>query len=290
MSADIDLHQLAQELMADGDAWFRLRPFNPQFPLEAREILSENRIHFGCIRSQDDIFEGDPIITWRVEAPTYADIRELARRQSASRSFRAQRQEAQQIFSDLQDPNHYRKMQRGIEERHKALYHGSSILSFFRDATVLQNWEQYASHGAGYGLLFDFTVPWSFEAAPAMGVSRWVPFEVHYLRSGERPSIELSIAPAHPEAAFAELQRALLTKTGEWAPQGEERLVRTGISAGHVTFPAESLRALILGPRISPENRSELITLARSRHPPLPVFQAHLTSAGSLEIAALDTE
>ena len=47
----------ALELIDDGDAFVRLRRFNPMFPAECVKILSENRIHFGCIRSQDDAFE-----------------------------------------------------------------------------------------------------------------------------------------------------------------------------------------------------------------------------------------
>lgn len=287
MVTETDHNQFARELMVERNAWYRLRPFNPQFPFEPREILVANRIHFGGIRSQDDVFEGDPIISWSAAQPTYADIRELARRRMPSSSFLAQRREAGRIFNELQDPNHLRAMQQGIEEKHKAMYHGSSILSFFRDATVMKSWDMYAGHGAGYGLLFDFTVPWLFEAFSGMGESPMVPFEVHYLEIGERPSIELSVAPSHPDAAFDELKRALLTKTGEWAAQGEERLVRVGIPPSHVTFPAESLRALILGPRISQKNKAELIGLANSR-PPLPIIESHVAAAGHLEFTVLD--
>lgn len=270
------------DLIQSGNAWFRLRRFNPDFPSESEDLLVSSKIHFGNIRSQDDVFEGDPEFSFQKTLPSYENILELARRQSASTQLEDQEAEARQIHADLGRPEHFQLMRELITDRHRRMYHGSSILSFFRDASVQKHWDEYAGRGEGYGLVFDFNVPWVFQAADGMEEMPCVPFEVRYLAEGERPKVHLEIAPIDPKAAFRELERALLTKSGDWSHQREERLIRVGTSSGNVEFPAESLRGLIFGPRISDANRERLLEIIRRRPGGLPVVQAIFCDDGTV--------
>lgn len=68
---------------------------------------------------------------------------------------------------------------------------------------------------------------------------------------------------------------AIITKNTVWQYEKEWRLVLnnlSGISIGKLPFATK----LILGDKISDKNKLQLITVARAKNPPIPIYQAYL--------------
>jgi hypothetical protein len=108
-----------------------------------------------------------------------------------------------------------------------------------------------------------------------------VPFEVEYREGIARPTVHLSLLRSTHKDAFEDIQNALLTKSAEWRDQAEQRLIRVGISGGHVEFPAASLCGVVLGYDAPPElqgRRERLIALCREREEPIPLYQARISA------------
>jgi hypothetical protein len=269
--------EMARELILSGNSYLRLRSFPADRPNEARELLIENRMWFSSIGRQDDIFEGRPLFGWREAPPTLEELKEVVRRQSPDLSVQDTEAIAYDFFHKTQDPVLYEAAKRNFERRFRDIYQASSIACFFTDPFGVRNWLNYADRGRGYGLLFDLSIQWRFEAAEGMGQSDWVPIEVDYVARDARPKIELAFGPSDPLNAFSDIQGALLTKSDEWRDQKEERFVRVGIPNGYVLFPPESLKGLLLGHDIESTNREKLIELVRERPMPIAVFETRVS-------------
>lgn len=253
-------------------------------PEEPRQILLQNQVWFSNVRSQDDIFEGRPLFAWTADLPSDHELTLMSRRQMPGANAADIQRVAQHIRSRIRDPIIREEVIRGVEREHTELYERSSILSFFKDATLQRYWAQYANNGRGYALAFDFSIPWRFESAPGMGVQDWAPFPVRYVFRTNRPTITLSLCRTTPQAAFSQLEQALLTKSEEWLEQQEERLIRLGIPAGHVSFPAPSLVALIVGYNTSDEDLAALRALVGQRATELPIFRVEPSNSYGLRL------
>lgn len=253
-------------------AFIRLRP-TTRIGTEPEEIILGNRIWFGSVASQDDIFEGSPPFTADPGSVNLDAITALARRQMPGTPSNEIDRVACRIFEQLSDPNIFKQRTQALIEQCGEIFRSSSILSLFRDPAVQRNWHEYATQGAGYGAVFDFREPWSFQSAPGLD-GLWVPFPVSYVPAENPPVIRISAAPVGKEEGFADIKTALLTKSNEWANQREERLFRMGIGPGHVEFPRRSLRAMILGYSSSRDIQDLIVRLSLQRAAPLPVFQA----------------
>ncbi len=240
--------------------------------MEPREILLEDRVFFMDVLSQDDIYEGVPIIESDTRRPSLFEMEELVRRRSGLTDVRQMSALTARLMDRLNHPNRIISDLLKLTDEHESLYSGSSILSFFRDPTAQPYWAQYASLGSGYGLVFDFSCPWSFEQGRGDTPGIAVPFPVIY--TARRPLITIDLGPVEPGAAWREIESALLTKSDQWAHQREARLLRVGIAKGYVSFPAASLRAVVLGNAISAEHRAMLLSLVEQRSQPLLVLQA----------------
>ena len=252
-------------------AYVRLRP-SARIDTEPSEIMLENRIWFGSVASQDDIFEGSPTFSADPSTVNLDSIRRLAQRQMREARAEQIEAEARRIFEELSDPRIFEHRMQLLSNRYRDIFRASSILSFFRDPTVQRNWHDYASQGRGFGAVFDFREPWQYECAPGLP-GEWVPFPIRYVSADEIPAIQVQAAPVGAQEGFADIETALLTKSDEWSNQGEERLFRIGIGPGHVEFPERSLRAMLLGYDCPVETQQHIMQLAAQRVEPLPVFK-----------------
>lgn len=235
------------ERLASKELHIRLRPIAADRPGEMEEIVCNRRLWFSGVEYQDDIFEGRPLFSWADPAWTRKSVRALV--MSRDRGFRPWEREqvVNRMIARLESPDALAKMKSQIESGLSETYIRSSIASFFRDASVQRNWSDYASRGQGFGVAFDFSVPWHYESAVGLGVTPMVPFPVAYVDPMERPRIELSFRGVDRAAGFEDVEKGLLMKSNEWAGQAEERLFRIGIPAGSVEFPRDSLAGVALG-------------------------------------------
>lgn len=181
-----------------------------------------------------------------------------------------------QIEMRLADPLIRDEIHQTMIEALSRLYTQSSILSFFRSATDQRNWAHYADSSRGHAFVFDFRQPWLMSCMLEMPPIWAAPQPVDYKPPEQFPPIPMVIGPQEPEAAWLDIQRALLMKSDRWQDQGEHRLFRVGIGPGLVSFPPASLRAVVLGYNTSAEDESILRGLCAQRSLPLPVFRAVL--------------
>lgn len=265
-------------LLASDTGYIRLRGAVSSRPDEIGVILRDSELWFSAVSEQDDIFEGRPRVVWQ-ECVDEEDLYDLARGQMVGAGDHACRSVAREIYQRLQIPAVIEDVRARISAHVMGLYQNSGICCFFSEFQNQRSWAEYASRGAGYGLVFDFSVPWRFEPGLGAGVMDMVPFPVTYV-DGERPLVELSLAPADRADSFRDIEKALLTKSSVWRGQNECRLLRVGIGSGPVRFPEASLVAIILGYRISQEDE-EIIRLHVAAHrPDLALFRIGLSDAG----------
>lgn len=274
------------DLLAAEDAYVRLRPA-VRFRTEFEDIVLNHRIWFGDVRSQDDVFEGNPIFGWREAATTMEELTELVKRQMPGSDQFQQVGHVLALAERLRDPKQLKDMRAMLESEIGGLYARSSILSFFRQVDRQSFWGQYADKGRGFAAVFDFKAPWLMPAYLDAPSIEMVPFPVEYVDAARRPVIELAHAPVDRDAAFEDTKNALLTKSNEWMHQQEARIIRVGINAGHQSFPAESLLAVVLGYAASSEDVAFALKAAGRRPTPIEVFQVELTSSYALGLRQL---
>lgn len=260
------------QLVGDGDAYVRLRAILNERPTEPEEILAESRIWMPDVRSQDDIYEGAPPFRWSNAPASRHNVEALARRVNAGAADEEIGRLVELVMGRLANPAVLANIRSGIEQQMADLYRSSSILSFFKDPSVQAHWAHYANRGRGYGLVFDFSHPWMIELSHELEPSPAVPFPVEYVPPNARPSIELDFRPSDLNS-FDDLKAGLLTKSNHWQEQREERLIRVGVPAGHVSFPPQSLKAIILGYNLSEDEKNLLTLKARQREDPLLVVE-----------------
>lgn len=260
-----------RNLLLEDAAYVRFRPCLENRQHEPSELIRESKIWFSSVQEQDDRFEGRPLFEWDCTPPDPKRILELSRKKTASEA--EAKRETRRILGLLADPITQEWVKYDIEQALSRLFSESSIVSFFRSPFIQNDWYRYSDQGRGYGLVFDLSIPWIFQGAEGFPSKPWVPFRVEYVPNIRRPCIQLRLGPADPRESFDDVTKALLTKSADWSAQREERFIRVGVPAGHVRFPPESLRAIVFGDRINDTNRQHILSLARTRSTPLPVFE-----------------
>lgn len=261
-----------------GNPYVRMRSFRRENEIE--DILLRDLIYFGSVRSQDDIYEGRPNFRWFDTDVSAGHVYRLARRNMRWASEQEVRDKTNEIMALAADPIQLAVWQGWNEISLEKLYSTSSICSFFRSAKKQQFWASYGDGGTGYALIFDFSIPWRYVGVADSPESNWVPFKVNYVDADRRPAVDLHFGPTTGADGWNMINRALLMKSNEWAGQGEWRLVRLGLGAGQVAFPASSLCGVVLGYGVSPENERRTVEIARNRPIPLPVVKAAASSTG----------
>ena len=132
-----------------------------------------------------------------------------------------------------------------------------TCFSLGRDNPLM--WAHYASNHTGICLVFQ-------ESAEPPFFS----LEVEY--SSHRPTIDvIHMRDQKGEA----MRKIMLTKAGCWSYEQERRMFQRG-EPGFVMFPGQCLTGIIMGARISEEDRAFVTGLARQRRLPLNLFQAEL--------------
>ncbi len=119
-------------------------------------------------------------------------------------------------------------------------------------------WSHYADKHTGFCLEFQMENDFFGRAMPIE--------ERHY--SLKRPCLNL-IEPSEPK-----IVEALLTKAKGWKDEEEWRIIDHINGPGPQTYPPEVLSGVILGCRISPENRQRITQLCRARNPKPTLYWA----------------
>lgn len=132
-----------------------------------------------------------------------------------------------------------------------------SVLSLTERADDMLMWAHYAESHRGYCLELDAT------AQPFL-----LAYRVSYGR--ERPSFRV-----FDSSKADAILPALLHKADFWAHEREWRIVRP-MDEGPVAFPPQSLKSIILGAGILPEDEAALRSIVAERKTPLDIRRAKL--------------
>ncbi|MGE0082229.1 MAG: hypothetical protein AB7U81_13135 [Thiohalomonadaceae bacterium] len=261
--------------LADGfwkeHAFVRIRG-RSRIPEEPEQILLQNRIYMGGVRSQDDIFEGHPTYE-EAGVPSRDEVRALATRHMVGAPAEEIEAATAAFLANLSDDRNRSSMVSSIAAKLDAQYSGSSILSFFREIDQQRAWASYGEGGKGHAFVFDFRTPWPLVCGLGMPPIDAVPFPVKYVPPGTIPSIQINFAPQNPDDGWRDITAALLMKAELWSDQKEERLIRVGIPQGLVEFPSESLRAVVLGYDTPDEDVTLFKDLRSRRAEPIPLYR-----------------
>src|SRR5690606_36687363 len=128
------------ELFAADTACARFRPPPSVRHHEIEQTLAQNEVWFSSVGTQDDIFEGRPIITVQEHARE-EDLHALARAQMTDASLEEREQAVRDILQRLEGPagpGLRNDLANAIRER----YSSSSILCFFRSLDIHGFWDQ----------------------------------------------------------------------------------------------------------------------------------------------------
>ena len=217
-----------EEKSARGTVYFlyRYRPFRDDFD-SLRRILSENLWWFGSRTGFDDELDS---VLGGIKL-TRADIERKVRESGGTES---------DLRKALNDSTLAIRVPRSVQKQSIDSI-GILCLSELPDHPRL--WSEYADSGHGACLCLDVG-----RLLASKEYSFYKPQEVHYLD-----------APPHiwnPEAEdqLAETAATLLRKKRRWEYQREFRILRLD-GVGHHRMPTDSLRAVILGARLSEAER-----------------------------------
>ncbi|MBF0457433.1 MAG: DUF2971 domain-containing protein [Nitrospirae bacterium] len=145
------------------------------------------------------------------------------------------------------------------------------ILSLSANNDNILMWSHYAAAHKGLCLRFEFTPQIRSEL-----FYKW-PLPVEYEDS--YPKIKITSSNKEISDLF------IFTKAIDWCYEEEYRTMDFDNGPGEKHFPPELLTGVILGARMTPENKREVVGWVRARKTPTELLEAHIKEGSfSLEI------
>ncbi len=229
-----------------------------------QSIFERNEIYFQSPDCFNDPFDSKISTTYegtekqrvsRLKDLWYKAISEGSRKKEPEETLHA---EAIKVVKAGQDvPLILKTLERFLERMRKRM--GIFCMVHPDQKDNIQMWSHYANHHTGFCL--------EFQTANNF-FGRALPIEEKYY-SPERPCLNLIEHP-NPE----KIVKALLTKAKDWEYEEEWRIIDHINGPGPQTYPPEALSGVILGCRISPENRQRITQLCRARNPQPTIYWA----------------
>jgi len=161
-----------------------------------------------------------------------------------------------------------RKFLHKMTETFQNTINGVGVLSLSATDRNILLWSHYAEGHTGLCLKFVATdqTPFFGRALPINYVSTY-------------PEISITSSTDKQLDAF------LLTKAIDWRYEEEYRIIDHDHGAGEKVFPAELLAGIILGARMTPDDRRTVVEWVSKRNYPVELFEASIASGSfSLEI------
>lgn len=252
------------KVVSVGELIYRFRHFNftnDEHAKEPEQIICSSKLWCSDPTRFNDPFDCTPNLVMS-DIPIEEQVRRtkgmLQRRGISEASFEGLKVLAAAADGKFNSPEMKAILPHGMQQ----VIHGSSVCCFNKTWQDPRMWAQYAADHQGYCLEFQFDENWPREA---------VPIPVVYTK--KRPEIDLSIDTiADQKAAWQYVVDSVFTKSDHWAAEKEVRVFRNEIPAGNFVFPEDSLRALYLGMKISPENKVRMINAVSKRSKSIPIF------------------
>ncbi|MCF7954968.1 MAG: DUF2971 domain-containing protein [Phycisphaerae bacterium] len=224
-------------------------------------IFKQNEIYFQSPDCFNDPFDSKISTTYEgTEKQRISRVKDCLRKGIAIGRYKEKPEkelhaDAVRIAKAGQDtPLVLRTMKKTAEQMRKEM--GIFCMTQKKDDILM--WSHYADNHTGFCLEFQTTNDF---------FRRDRIFNVHY--SSERPCLNL-IEPPNPEKTV----KALLTKAKGWEDEKEWRIIDHKNGPGPKTYPPEALSGVILGCRISPDNRIRITQWCRARKPQPTIYWA----------------
>lgn len=223
-----------------------------------QNIFERNEIYFQSPDCFNDPF--DSKISTTYEGTEEQRISRLIRfwREGPAKDKKEEelRLQAVDVVKKSQDiPQMLRTLERSVERLRKQM--GIFCMTSERDDILM--WSHYAEAHTGFCL--------EFKTGNAF-FSRALPIEEEGYKP-DRPCLNLIERPDRDK-----IVQALLTKAIDWKYENEWRIIDHENGPGVQTYPSEALSGVILGCRISPQNRQSITQWCQARHPRTALYWA----------------
>lgn len=256
------MEETKEDVHVEGDRdLYRFRSFNVHHSTEPHDIILKDRLFCASPSSFNDPFDCSPDFTFE-PIPVEEQIRR-AQAMILRRGITADDPEALKLMQGARDGifNHPIMAEKIIRGMRQSIVE-SSVCCFQGDWRNPQMWAHYAGNHTGYCLYYFLDDQWPDGLAP-----------LPVIYAQDRPRVDLGADLWDPAVGGRYVEDALLTKSHHWQGENELRFVRAGVAPGQQTMSPTSLRGIYLGMNISEDNEQHVLTLARARSSPVPVYK-----------------
>lgn len=221
----------------------------------AEDIVLHHRLYWQSPLSFNDPFDCDPYVIFGTNAAERTAWIKRANANNILQTNRYQRRSKKRELEALPPAQHEANMRAAWREWMGET--GVTCFSAVGDHQLM--WGHYADSHKGICFVFE----------EALGQHKpWLAFEVHY--SATRP--EVNLTQLRDKTVMRD---SLLNKSAVWSYEKELRMVEWRVPPGYREFPVNSLLGIILGARISEDDRAFMLALA-ARRPYIQISQAQV--------------
>jgi hypothetical protein len=237
----------------------RLYKYRRMASLGNERIFTRNEIYFSSARDFNDPFDCRPCLK--------ADLTDKQIRRYSS--YLVNKKLADQSRVDRRKKElEIRKLMKHQREREQLYFqqmYGYGLYCLSEDFDNIWMWSHYADNHRGFCLEFSSSEPQSS------------PFPVSWpiTYQGDRPIVDTTVTADNIDTDLI-VRRGLLTKSLDWAYEREWRALKER-GTGPMVLPEGLLSAVILGARMKPEDREQLLSWARQHPTPLEIREARVS-------------
>jgi len=225
----------------------------------AERIFTHNELYFPKPSEFNDPFDCSPVATLDAtenQFATYLDGLYKRRMPHLSRADR--RASVKSVLKDRTRNNNSILAYQTLKESMAKVVELAGVLSLSARCNHILMWSHYADSHRGICLRFKAS-----STTPFFGRAQRVVYQA------ERPKLNLILDNHETQST-----KALLAKADFWGYEEEWRIVEHELGPGVHQFPPELLDGVILGARISDENKQNVMSWVATRKNNLEILQA----------------
>lgn len=245
---------------ADIEYLYKYRSLSGRSAEFVERLLLHNELYFPRPLEFNDPFDCYPVASLdatRDELAVYLDDQYKRRMPHLSRA------ERRRSVSDIKDRLRNHKSKAAIDTMNAAMseaVNSAGVLSLSAKPDHVLMWSHYADSHRGICIRFKAS-----STTPFFGRAQRVTYQA------DRPILNLIHDP--PDV---QMEKALLTKADFWSYEEEWRIVEHEVGPGIHTFPASLLNAVVLGARITSDDRARIIEMVANRKTQTEILQARI--------------
>jgi hypothetical protein len=222
-------------------------------------IFTRNEVYFSSALDFNDPFDCRPCLkTDFTDSQSRRYSNYLVKKKMADRPRPDRRKKATEIRKRMKRPWE-------LEQLYFQQMYGYGLYCLSETCDNILMWSHYADNHQGFCLEFSSREP---EASP-FPVSWAITYQA------ERPIVDTTVTADNIDTDLI-IRRGLLTKSLDWAYEKEWRVLQRS-GTGPVVLPEGLLSAVILGAKMKPEDREQLLSWASQHSTPLEIREALLS-------------